>query len=98
MTPCCWCFPLQLEGRDYLQEEAANCNRHQQCRKTSNPTTLRHISIGQRMAVQLWRTFRVGSLHVVGVNTNTTDFMEVTSDVKQHGTEQSDVGVYIRWV
>ena len=86
MTPYCWSFPLQLESRDYFQEEAANCNRDQQCRKTSNPTTLRHISIGQRMTIQLWRTFRVGSLHVVGVNTNTTAFMEVTSDVKQHGT------------
>ena len=32
------------------------------------------------------------------LNTNTTACMAVTSDVKQYGTEQSDVGVYIRGV
>ena len=66
--------------------------------KTSNPTMLRHVSIGHRMAIQVWRIFRVGSLCAVGVNTNTTACMEVTSDVKQYGTVQSDVGVYIRGV
>jgi hypothetical protein len=66
--------------------------------KTSNPTILRHVSIGHRMAVQMWRTHRVGSLHVVRVNTNTVLLLYVTADVKQYGTEQYDVGVYIRGI